>query len=194
MFDEVHHVLKDDPYRKIALDLQRSENRVQVIGLTAMLTYAVTRPEIVAAKDRLCEELQIESMPHIPKETLQKDGFHAGCAVETIVRDEVEILEIFEADRVVPEKERKPHLMHKTFYNRIRNGSATSLASELLSIVRQLESHCMPFCPNFKSPLSKPKLASWGQYIHKLTINTTEATALFLYLEHWYEALRMERT
>lgn len=71
VFDEVHHVLKDDPYRKIALDLKRHRSvgslgtEVQIVGLTAMLTYAVTPAKIKASKERLCQELAIEAMPNI---------------------------------------------------------------------------------------------------------------------------------
>ena len=80
VFDEVHHVLKDDPYRKIALDLKRHhdagsmDNHVQIVGLTAMLTYAVNPAKITAAKEKLCQELAIEAMPYVTKEDLQKGG------------------------------------------------------------------------------------------------------------------------
>ena len=40
VFDEVHHVLKDHPYRKLAQQLCKCDGPV-VLGLTASLTYAV---------------------------------------------------------------------------------------------------------------------------------------------------------
>jgi len=124
----------------------------------------------------------------ITKEDLQRDGFHAGQAVQTEVRDQVEILDIFEAKKITPEGERKPHLMHQTFLARISQGVATSFASEMVAIVRKLERHCMIQVPGFKSPLSKPKLASWGECANKLKNHNK---TLFFHLEHWYEALRI---
>lgn len=43
VFDEVHHVLKDHPYRKLAASLRRSGAAPRVLGLSASLTYAVVR-------------------------------------------------------------------------------------------------------------------------------------------------------
>jgi superfamily II DNA or RNA helicase len=45
VFDEVHHVLKSHPYRKIARNIP-TEACVQVVGLTASLTYAVTESKV----------------------------------------------------------------------------------------------------------------------------------------------------
>eukprot|EP00808_Paulinella_micropora_P002659 g26380.t1 len=88
LFDEVHHVLKDHPYRKLALALQRHHagggTPVQVVGLTALLSYAVTPAKIERAKNQLCRELGIQAMPYVPKTDLLRDGFHAGTAIRLI--------------------------------------------------------------------------------------------------------------
>jgi superfamily II DNA or RNA helicase len=41
VFDEVHHILKDHPYRKLAQSLQQSGALTLCLGLTASLSYAV---------------------------------------------------------------------------------------------------------------------------------------------------------
>eukprot|EP00457_Paulinella_chromatophora_P003621 gb/GEZN01003629.1/.p1 GENE.gb/GEZN01003629.1/~~gb/GEZN01003629.1/.p1 ORF type:complete len:678 (+),score=89.10 gb/GEZN01003629.1/:25-2058(+) len=198
VFDEVHHVLKDHPYRKLALALQRHHagggTPVQVVGLTALLTYAVTPAKIERAKNQLCRELGIQAMPYVPKTDLLRDGFHAGTAIETEVRDEVEVPEHFEAHKVEPEHMRKPHLVHKTFWRRITDRTATSFALNLVSIVRLTEAHLK--IASSSSPLSIQKLAAWGEYAnqraHAHRENARPALEQkFLYLEHLYEALRM---
>ena len=45
VFDEVHHVIKDHPYRKIAQHMRRhlqESSGVRILGLTASISYAVT--------------------------------------------------------------------------------------------------------------------------------------------------------
>eukprot|EP00873_Tetraselmis_striata_P041699 jgi/Tetstr1/461963/TSEL_007036.t1 len=76
VFDEVHHVLKDHPYRKIALNIPEEAN-VQILGLTASLTYAVTEDKVLTAAKRLCRELRIEHMATATVAELQSSGYHA---------------------------------------------------------------------------------------------------------------------
>jgi ERCC4-related helicase len=194
LFDEVHHVLKDHPYRKLALALKRfhdagAAHHVQVVGLTALLTYAVDPRKVELAKNKLCRELGIIAMPSVTKEDLQRDGFHAGSSVLTEIRDQVEIPDLSEMGKVVPENERKPHLMHATFWKRVGDGTATSFACHLVSTIRNLE-RCVP---SFKSPLQQPKLASWGEYASKEAMKSKhrDRKMQLLYLGHWYETLRI---
>lgn len=49
VFDEVHHVLKDHPYRKLALP-----NEIRILGLTASVTYAVEENKVKTSMRRLC--------------------------------------------------------------------------------------------------------------------------------------------
>jgi len=67
VLDEVHHVIKDHPYRKIAqgISTARQEDEhldLQVIGLTASLTYSVTDASVRKSIESLVRELQISHM------------------------------------------------------------------------------------------------------------------------------------
>lgn len=67
VFDEVHHVIKDHPYRKIAhgISTARREDEslhLQVIGLTASLTYSVSDSTVRKSIESLVRELQISHM------------------------------------------------------------------------------------------------------------------------------------
>lgn len=59
VFDEVHHVIKDHPYRNLALRLHASPTAgtVRVLGLTASLTYAVGQIKINKSVQKLCTEV-----------------------------------------------------------------------------------------------------------------------------------------
>jgi len=59
VFDEVHHAIKDHPYRSLAMRLGHSNCHPRIIGLTASLTYAVGEAKVQRASQRLCSLLQI---------------------------------------------------------------------------------------------------------------------------------------
>jgi endoribonuclease Dicer len=61
-FDEVHHVLKEHPFRKLAAGLRRSEATPRVLGLTALLTYAVGKAQVEAAVLGLRTELRADNI------------------------------------------------------------------------------------------------------------------------------------
>ncbi|GKY94278.1 hypothetical protein MPSEU_000393600 [Mayamaea pseudoterrestris] len=78
VFDEVHHVLKEHPYRTIALALKDhccSEKNapVQILGLSASLTYQIADEAIQKTLERLCYELDIVKMESPTPQEL-KDG------------------------------------------------------------------------------------------------------------------------
>ena len=79
VFDEVHHVLKDHPYRIIAHGIQKWENdrsqRIQVIGLSASLTYAVEHKAVEQALSNLCHDLSVTKMISPSDEELIKSGY-----------------------------------------------------------------------------------------------------------------------
>ena len=54
VFDEVHHVLKQHPYRALAASLLDSNAQPRVLGLSASLTYAVGAKKVDAALHQLC--------------------------------------------------------------------------------------------------------------------------------------------
>lgn len=79
VFDEVHHVLKDHPYRIIAHGIKKWEKdrsqRIQVIGLSASLTYAVEHKAVKQALANLCHDLSITRMISPSDEELIKSGY-----------------------------------------------------------------------------------------------------------------------
>jgi len=81
IYDEVHHVLKDHPYRKIALDLlvlrneHSTEEAPQMLGLSASLTYGVIEEEIRKTLLKLCRELGIVKMMTPNEQELIEGGY-----------------------------------------------------------------------------------------------------------------------
>ena len=79
IFDEVHHLLKDHPYRKLSLKImpfiQENETSMQIIGLSASLTYAVSDTSIQNALENLCTNLHITKMCTPSTEDLIAGGY-----------------------------------------------------------------------------------------------------------------------
>lgn len=192
IYDEVHHVLKDHPYRHIALSIKhwhrdQGMQKLQVLGLSASLTYDVVPVRIKATLDRLCRELSIEVMLSPSVAELELDGYVSqhGRNVEVALAREV-------PEGVTMESSRKPHLMHSTFMNRISEGTATELALDIFHVAHALEAKARRAYPSFKSPLSSAKLSSWETYAHKLSTQCSgNHRTLFRLLESWYVALRV---
>lgn len=190
VFDEVHHVLKDHPYRNIALSLKdwREQNptspKVQIVGLSASLTYAVRKEAITKTLNRICRELAIERMESPTVEELEQGGYISqhGRNVEVEHCGDV-------PEGVMAEDKRKPHLMHSTFFGRIQSNTSTEFSRNVLCVVRHLESIVRDSVSHFESPLAKAKLASWEDYAHKLGLR--HPTREIELLEDWYIALRV---
>ena len=182
IFDEVHHVLKQHPYRSIAIALQRSMASPRILGLTASLTYKVTEDAMEAQIRQLCIELSTNKIETATIAELRESGYHASSTpmqVKLPLHEQVEGL--------VPLNDRRPHLVYKIVFDRICKGKATAFAISLVNLIRQLEAACTKCVPEFKSPLSNPLLASWGIYAHKFGLRNS----LCAEIEHFYEALRL---
>ena len=190
VFDEVHHVLKEHPYRKLALSLLKSGAAPRVIGLTASLTYAVTEERMKASVQRICEELRITSpVLIVPQDELKAAGYH-GTAAKAEMRLMPIPSELIKG--LVPESERKPHLLLPTFFARIKAGTATPLATNLMDCIYVMERHVKELLSDFKSPLSNSGSDSWGKYAHAEGLR--RGSPQLAELEHWYEALKIIAT
>eukprot|EP00551_Chaetoceros_affinis_P008024 CAMPEP_0203680408 /NCGR_PEP_ID=MMETSP0090-20130426/39147_1 /ASSEMBLY_ACC=CAM_ASM_001088 /TAXON_ID=426623 /ORGANISM="Chaetoceros affinis, Strain CCMP159" /LENGTH=749 /DNA_ID=CAMNT_0050548463 /DNA_START=86 /DNA_END=2335 /DNA_ORIENTATION=- len=184
VFDEVHHVIKEHPYRSIALQLKRSGHTPRIIGLTASLTYSVGKERVQKNIKKLCNELSMEVIEHASDEELRKGGY---LGPGRSAAAEVRLPTRSDRPDVVPQKDRQPHLMHASFFNRIRRGTATAFSLEFMSIIKELEAALQEQDPKFQSPLENISLKSWGEYCNK----RKHLSELYQYLEHWYEALRI---
>ncbi|CAK0886814.1 unnamed protein product [Prorocentrum cordatum] len=177
IFDEVHHVLKDHPYRKLALRLRDAP--ACVLGLTASLTYAVGDAAVTAAVQKLTSELRIEHMAMASVAEMRADGYHGDAA-------EADVLSApgWPPAGVVPAADRKPHKMSPVFFARLKDGTATAPALGLYRCVRAMEAAVALVDRGFSSPLGRP-VKEWGAYAHG------RAGPLYADLEQWYEALRV---
>lgn len=198
VFDEVHHVLKQHPYRIIAHSIkewneQNQERPIQTIGLSASLTYAFGPKEVQSALRSLCYDLSITKMISPTQEELISGGYIPNDGnIETIQKPwQV-------PDGVVPEDERKPHLVHQTFIERIHNKSITPFALKVYKVVRaienEIENECKARTETFESPLGNKKLNSWEDYAHRMKNDAVIGSSmqiLFQFLEVWYVALRI---
>ena len=72
---QVYHVLKEHPFRKLALELRKAPAPPRILGLTASLTYAVNEPKIKKDVARICKELQVQYLPYVSEEELRQDGY-----------------------------------------------------------------------------------------------------------------------
>ena len=105
VFDEVHHVLKDHPYRKLAHSLRSmsADASPQVLGLSASLTYAVGEAAVQRALMGLSEDLRLETMLCVDDEELRAGGYEPP-------HGEVELAHpCVLPEGVLPEKNRRPH-------------------------------------------------------------------------------------
>ncbi|OLQ10959.1 Endoribonuclease Dicer-like 2a [Symbiodinium microadriaticum] len=183
VFDEVHHVLKDHPYRRLALSLSKLQLGPQILGLSASLTYAVGEGKVQKDVTRICRELQIRHMATAGGEELATGGYHSKAAEPVLPAK----LPSFVPEGVLPAAERKPHLMVRTFFDRLQRGMSTQFTKKLFSVVQCLETTVAAVDSGFKSPLQNPAPRTWGDYAHKRIPTCSKLASL----EHWYEALRM---
>jgi ERCC4-related helicase len=184
VFDEVHHVIKDHPYRSLALKLRQSSCAPRVIGLTASLTYAVGTGKIARSIDKLCQELNIQQIEHASDDELHTGGYQGAgrAAVAELRRPDSQ-----PRSDLVPYDERKPHLMHSTFFRRINRSTATAFSKQIMRVIRTMEAVIHRLDMAFKSPLDGVSLRKWGEYAH----GRRQICNLYGDLEQWYEALRL---
>eukprot|EP00978_Attheya_sp_CCMP212_P018488 scaffold50613_cov47-Attheya_sp.AAC.1 len=189
IFDEVHHVLKDHPYRKISLRLKsiratQQDEGPKVVGLSASLTYAMCEKSVKKALDNLCYDLSITKMCSPTKEELLAGGY-------TPREGNVEMCDMHDIpEGVLPQWERSPHEMHKTFMMRVRERKSTPFSLLIWDTIQLLEKQAEnENC--FESPLAKPKLSAWEEHACKLKKRYPGPPHFYQLLEDWYVALRL---
>ncbi|CAM9140821.1 unnamed protein product, partial [Hapterophycus canaliculatus] len=197
VFDEVHHVLKDHPYRKLALSLHRSAlqppssptyGEPRVVGLTASYSYAVGDAKTKTSLTKMCHELRITKTETASREELKGSGYHAtGASAEVLLAAAPCPSAAYAAPAaitppgVVPVANRKPHQMGETFFSREARGTGTAFSRRLLGCVRGMEEAAVAAgaalaesCqqdPQFASPMPPTGALpprEWGAYAHKI--------------------------
>ena len=162
------HVLKEHPYRIIAHSIKawgENENqRIQVVGLSASLTYAVDHKAVVQALSNLCHDLSISKMISPTEEELKKSGYvpqddsietmHKPWAVpDGVIPGKCASYIIIVTKRVnfrihfscamhvtyYSEHARLPHMMHEIFMKRIDAQTTTPFAKAIYQTVRDVE-------------------------------------------------------
>lgn len=203
-FDEVHHVLKEHPYRQLALHLRQAcpplppsptarsdgSGRPRVLGLTASLTYAVEEKKVKDAMQRICTELMVEHMVTATTGELRASGYHATSAPAEVLP--LQLPQGAAALGVLPEAERKPHEMVQGFFKRVADGSATPFALRMVKCIHAMEGALL--LPSFRSPLPRLPAREWGVFARKQADAASGQQQLrqrLTCLQHWYEALRI---
>jgi Type III restriction enzyme, res subunit len=195
VFGECRHVLKNHPYRDLASKLKGSGCKPRVIGLEASLTDAGGEAKIKKGIQSLCRVLRIERIENATDQELRGDGYRGAGRVAVT---EVRLPEMKVRPNILPKCARKPRLEHRTFFWRVKKGTATPFSLELVRTIRCLEKQAQLVDASFTSPLTNTMFEMWGKYAQKRTDiyaqyaqKGTETHRLFEPLVHWYEALRL---
>lgn len=193
VFDEVHHVIKQHPYRHLALSLRASGHQPRLLGLTASYTYAVEKKDVKLQLSQMCAELRITNLMTADKEELKSCGYHAlGAQAEKHTN-----LEMERPHGVLAPKLRKPHMMLQTFLSRVIKCQSTTLSYALTQAVLQMETFLSMKDYAFEGPLMHGKgVRGWVKYAHDKAVEERKKmfnSLLQVYeqMEYWYESLRM---
>eukprot|EP01041_Mallomonas_annulata_P004885 gene4885-9740_t len=217
VFDEVHHVVKRHPYRKIARLLALIPLKApQILGLTASLTYAVGEGRIRTAVEELCNELSIVNVYTATTEELKAGGYHAGEAAPQLgpsitsalsddlsdgdSDDDVDLDISQDPTGMPPPLPGKVHEALPDFLKAVSTRSALlhPLVHALMDAVRDTEARVKRLDPSFMSPIGKSgkagRVAEWGEYANKQASKRRSADELrvaYELLENLYEATRL---
>jgi ERCC4-related helicase len=207
VFDEVHHVMKKHPYRKIARLLELSSNpKPTVLGLTATCTYAVSELQIGSDISKLCEALGIKQILSASSDELVRDGYHgatpnvqmstsssassSSTTTSFIPDGDVDIYDVFDTPPPSSGKPKfMPHQSREAFFHSISTRTADPLLLQLFDYTQQIERLVAAANPSFVSPLfatgKQGKVTEWSTYAVKFS------GPLAQILGHLYEALRL---
>lgn len=191
VFDEVHHVLKEHPYRRLALSLRSSPLPIwqtpRVVGLTASYTYAVGAAAVKKTLKTLCEEMRFECLEAADLKELQLGGYHATAATAEVITEPLHEGEPIVPEGVLPFEKRKPHMMVVMFFDRVKRKQCTPFAGRLVRTVAALEKDLVD-AYDYYSPvrIGRP-LKAWGSDAYSRRAYDPR----FEELSAWYEALRI---
>ena len=201
VFDEIHHVIKQHPYRTIALHLLALPDPPQILGLSASLTYAIGADRIQNVIESLCTELRIDAgciFTATPQQLID-DGYHAGSSSAINMSDDVTLQEEYLQYQAV-EIPGQPHEGLQDFLRHVtdRIPPIHDISIALMSCITSVEGLVRQAMPSFKSPIGlKGKLgriAVWGKVVKKLSQKRRTSVELirrFSLLEHLYESARL---
>ncbi|KAJ2994284.1 Interferon-induced helicase C domain-containing protein 1 [Globomyces sp. JEL0801] len=201
IFDEVHHVMKQHPYRTVSRQISalKEENRPRILGLTASLTYSMGSATIQKDIEHLCFDLNLNGncIFTATEDELINDGYHASISAEVslgvdsepVCSDQVKELEL-------------PGKVHNSlgdFLHHVQTRSKPihSLSLALMSAIKTLEAEISMLDTSFITPIGRKgkmgNVGSWGTYAHK-KIDTSKSKSLkdmYSILEHLYECARV---
>jgi len=211
IFDEVHHCIKKHPYRRIAFKIRNfgflpnPQERPRVIGFSATYTYNIDIEKIKSSLEALCDELLISKILISDNEELNKDGYFAlGTKAQVIpeedsfdLTNEVEFekaskfYDYSENIKKQNEKDKhgRSHELLTIFLERIRDGNASLVGTELMHAIRLMEAEILSPM-GIESPVDTREVAmpDWGKWAKTLNVVNASKNAV---LEHFYEALRI---
>ncbi len=194
VFDEVHHVIKKHPYRKIARSLACVSPPPLILGLTASLTYAMGAARIQEAIVELCAELNLsgDCIFSVSPETLVADGYHSNVASSVMLSNDLNL----DSSGNGLEIPGKPHQVMSDFMRCYEARSLHTLSLSIVDSIYRVEKLIKVFDAAFVTPVGasgeRGKSANWSSYTNSRKKMFSGANGgLYVVLEHLYECTRL---
>jgi hypothetical protein len=199
VFDEVHHVMKKHPYRKLARLLELANPKPAILGLTATCTYAVDKSQIESDISKLCAALGIHLILTATTDELVRDGYHgatpqlelhtSGSKGDAGVLDGATVCDVFDTAPTKKDSKFMPHQGREAFFHSIRTRQADPLILLIMDLLLEVERLAAASTPSFSSPLHAKgklgKVSAWSEYASKLKSPYAN------FLMHLYEGIRL---
>lgn len=194
VFDEVHHVIRNHPYRSIARRISgvQMTSSIQILGLSASLTYAVSATTIQKNVNELCAELNVsgDCIFTSSTEELQRDGYHGSISKTTkLFNSEIEIDLLANPDdpdskddsmiscndALSEETLEIPGRVHEglsNFLTHVKNKTPPihPLSLCLMDTIASIEHKVKQLDNSFQSPIGAKgkhsRVSSWGEYVY----------------------------
>lgn len=166
IFDEVHHVIKKHPYRKIARGLSTIKSGPKVLGLTASLTYALDVNRIQSCIDELCLELRLtgDCIFTASTDELVADGYQVSIVSAVDLRQTCN----FDINEGIDQLEIPglPHSVFTDFMACLHSRKLHPLSLCLMDSLASVETIVRQFDPTFVTPVGSQgkfgKSSNWG--------------------------------